>query len=128
MMAERLTEHGDHPCVHCEGIGSCLIDCDNKKIYEKLQYYEDLEEAGRLIELPCKEIYTSIGDTVYYIYYDEVVECVNCGVQIGCDGKAYIDFACDVPDIVDDYADEWGKTIFLTKEEAEAALKESESE
>lgn len=97
------------------------------KVYEKLKHYEDLAEAGRLIELPCKEIYTSIGDTVYYIYYGEVLECVNCGVQIGCDGKVYIDFACDVHDIVDDYADEWGKTIFLTKEEAEAALKERET-
>ena len=31
-------------------------------VYEKLKHYEDLEEAGRLITLPCK-----VGDTVWII-------------------------------------------------------------
>ena len=29
---------------------------------DKLAHYEDLEEAGRLIELPC-----AVGDTIYHI-------------------------------------------------------------
>ena len=31
--------------------------------YYKLQHYEDLEERGRLIELPCK-----VGDKVYSVH------------------------------------------------------------
>ena len=122
MIAERLTEHGDHPCVHCEGIGSCRIDCDNKKIYEKLQYYEDLEEAGRLIELPC-----AVGDTVWEIrWWDEVTESKVI------DGKKYFRSVrkhkvTKTQFSLFDYKD-FGKIVFLTKEEAEAALKERESE
>lgn len=36
------------------------------KVQEKLKHYEDLEEQGRLIELPCK-----VDDTVYYIDIDK---------------------------------------------------------
>lgn len=32
--------------------------------FRKLYEYEDLEEQGRLIKLPCK-----VGDTVYHIHY-----------------------------------------------------------
>lgn len=35
------------------------------KVYKKLKEYEDLEEQGLLIRLPCK-----IGDKIYYIYMD----------------------------------------------------------
>ena len=33
---------------------------NHQDLIEKLAHYEDLEEQGRLIELPC-----SVGDTVY---------------------------------------------------------------
>lgn len=49
----RLTDENGI-CVDCEGIGYCMSDCMTKKRYDKLAHYEDLEEAGRLIELPCK--------------------------------------------------------------------------
>lgn len=52
-MVERLTKHDDHPCVHCDGMDWCRVDCDNKKIYDRLQHYEDLEAQGRLITLPA---------------------------------------------------------------------------
>ena len=82
-----------------------------------LQHYKDLEEQGRLIELPCK-----IGDTVWETkWWDDITETRVI------DGKTY--FRRVMKHKVTkshfslfDYKD-LGKTVFLTKEEAEAALK-----
>ncbi len=83
-----------------------------------LQHYKDLEEQGRLIELPCK-----IGDTVWDIkWWDDTTETRVI------DGKTY--FRRVMKHKVTkskfklfDY-DNFGKTVFLTRVEAEAALKE----
>lgn len=112
---------------------------------EKLKEYQQLEEQGRLIKLPCKEAYTESGDIVYLIYDDEVVECTHCGLSIDpVDGKAYIVLAADedifpyrrpVPEYDLDPTDwctnttdaevgEIDKTVFFTKSAAEAKLKE----
>lgn len=51
---ERLTdEHGI--CLNCDDITHCRMDCFYKQIYDKLKYYEDLEEQSRLIVLASKE-------------------------------------------------------------------------
>lgn len=106
------------------------------------------EEQCLLLRLPCKEVYTSSGDTVYYIFDYEIVECINCGVSMDCEGKLWIALACDEhifpyrnPDTEHDLdptdwcmnttsvsVDEWNKTVFLTQEEAEQALKRMGSE
>lgn len=116
---------------------------------ETLKKYEDLEEQGRLVKLPCKEAYTQSGDVVYLIYDDEVVECTHCGLGINpVDGKAYIALATDedifpyrrpIPEYdldptdwctnaIDAEVGEIGKTVFFTKSEAEAKLKELRGE
>lgn len=84
---------------------------------QKLAYYEDLEEQGRLITLPCK-----VGDTVWEVdteryYYDEfmVTDITITHHGIGFENP-YMGFGFNLED--------FGKTIFLTKEEAEAKLKE----
>ena len=121
---------------------------EHKQVAEylrKLKEYEDLEEQGRLIKLPCKEAYTQSGDIVYLIYDDEVVECTHCGLGINpVDGKAYIALATDedifpyrrpVPEYdldptdwctnaIDAEVGEIGKTVFFTKSAAEAKLRE----
>lgn len=121
---------------------------EHKQVAEylrKFKDYEDLEEQGRLIKLPCKEAYTQSGDIVYLIYDDEVVECTHCGLGINpVDGKAYIALVTDedifpyrrpVPEYdldptdwctnaIDAEVGEIGKTVFFTKSEAEAKLKE----
>ena len=76
---------------------ACEPDCEEiDAVYRKLKEYEDLEEQGRIIKLPCKEAYTESGDIVYLIYDDEVVECSHCGLSIDpVDGKAYIALATD---------------------------------
>ena len=123
------------------------INCggdDFQDIIDKLAEYETAEDEGRLVVLPSNQILESQGDIVYYIYDYEITECVNCGISICADGKAWIVLAADedifpyrepIAEFDTDPTDwckkttdvlalEWGKTVFLTREEAEKALKE----
>ena len=69
---------------------------------EQLKDYQQLDEQGRLVKLPCK-----IGDTVYLIKSNEtIVERVADMMFLGV------------------LWEEFGKEWFLTKAEAEAKLKE----
>ena len=121
-------------------------DCEQLAEWlEKSKEYQQLEEQGKLIKLPCKEAYTESGDIVYLIYDDEVVECTHCGLSINpVDGKAYIALATDedifpyrrpVPEYdldptdwctntIDAEVGEIGKTVFFIKSAAEEKLKE----
>lgn len=101
---ERLTKtysdgtHGASDSLPC---GENSYDYKNLLI-EKLGKYEDLEEQGRIIKLPCK-----VGDTVYFIKDSEtIVEREADMIFIGV------------------FWEEFGKKWFPTREEAEAKLKE----
>lgn len=78
---------------------------------EKLKRYEDAEEQGLLLRLPCK-----VGDSVYRFWY--------------ADGKAYkvqtqvIRTLANLVAIME--SGEFGKSVFLSLEEAEAKLAEME--
>jgi len=105
---------------------ACEPDCEEiDAVYRKLKDYEDAEEQGLLLRLPCK-----VWDILYFAHHDRVIssevlsakyhaEAENHGVfilNIDVEGvSAEIDF-CDI-----------GKTVFLTREEAEAKLKEMEN-
>ena len=128
-MAERLTiRHGNR--TDCNTL--CMEDCDHcwhlGIIREKLARLEDLEEQGRLIELPCK-----IGDTVYYInthnrlslfkntvYEAKVARFVTTRYGTSIVIQIRNEYGCTELYSEDNY----NKTVFLTREEAEAALKE----
>ena len=73
------------------------------KILTKLGEYEDLEEQGRLVKLPCK-----VGDSIYSVIED--------GLTI-IELKFSLDFYVRRKNDI-------GKTVFLTKSEAEAKLEE----
>lgn len=74
----------------------------------KLAEYEDLEEQGKLLKLPC-----AVGDTVYTLN-----PLLNGKTVIG---ETTADaFFCALVML----EGRFGKTVFLTREEAEAALKE----
>lgn len=116
-MAERLTiRHGNR--TDCNTL--CMEDCDRcwhlGIIREKLARLEDLEEQGRLISLPCK-----IGDTVYGIrrfHGDRIVKS-------GTVSEMYFNQNMKLVIVIKNLCrGGWGKNIFRTKEEAEAALKE----
>ena len=129
---ERLTDRnadGDYfypKCFEkCDGLGASS-KCDNCEIMtsvcEKLGKYEDLEEQGRLVKLPCK-----IGTKVYDItWWDNVQE------KVVVKGKTYhrTVYKHKVTKLPFTYSDmdDLGKTIFLTKAEAEQKLKEMESD
>ena len=82
------------------------------ELRERLKYYEDLEEQGRLLVLPCK-----VGDTVYEIIEETVP---NRYLYIN-EWKVQ-----DVSTQSIKYADEWEsydyENLYFTREEAEAAL------
>lgn len=148
---ERLTERErniDGTGVAKEEITDGLLKPFAEKILTKLADYEDLEEQGLLVRLPCKEAYSRSGDFVYLIYDYEIIECVHCGLGIDpLSGKAYITLATDEklfpyrsPDpeqdldptdwctnVADASMDEIGKTLFFTREEAKKKLEEMQN-
>lgn len=107
------------------------ITCDKSeimkilKLAEKLKEYEDLEEQRKLLKLPV-----AVGDTVYEVqelrkriqpYIVIAVHVSNCGNLYGWelkDGKGVYSNVNGFSEYAID------KQVFLTKEAAEAALKE----
>ena len=126
-MAERLT-------VRSERGTAILKETDMKdrceycyEATQKLAHYEDLEEQGRLVELPCK-----IGDTVYVVedwgYRKELKEREVGVITLKGINDFSKEFWEDVYGGVLGNFSDIGKTVFLTKVEAEAALKELRGE
>ena len=111
----RITErkkdrYGNEYIATCGG--AYFEDESVYKALEKLAHYEDLEEQGRLIVLPCK-----VGDTVWEIR----------GVRWkGYDWKFPVYDNASVTGIKFnlEMLPRIGKKAFLTKEEAEAKLAE----
>ena len=109
--------------------GGCINGCIVPKLYKHLAEYEDLEEQGLLLKLPCK-----VGTTVYVI--DTIYECdndyMNCIMEFPDRYQCEIGFKCEYehekivvrPESFDfKMLDNFNKTVFLTKEEAEEKLK-----
>ena len=97
---------------------------------KKLQEYEDLEEQGLLLRLPCK-----IGDTVWDNDYGNPCAYTITGFSVGI-GEDYIDEPVSSKEVVYYYSNysgtitgsfavsELGKTVFFTQAEADQKLKE----
>ena len=77
------------------------------------------EQDGRLVVLPCK-----VGDTVHFVYEGNVHDVRVHGIHIGIHNKSILNFG-GYP-VRCAWGSEIGKTVFLTREEAEAALKGDE--
>ena len=88
---------------------------------KKLADYEDLEEQGRLVKLPCK-----VGNTVYVISMGKIISLVVEEIStFYVKNEKIINVKCKNADIFRNYIErEFGRVVFLTKEEAEAKLKE----
>ena len=92
-------------------------ECGIYQAIQKLAEYEDLEEQGLLLRLPCP-----IGTIVYNTtWWDDVQE------KVKVDGKTFYrtvhkhKVSKSTFSLVDIY--NFGKTVFLTKAEAEQKLK-----
>lgn len=128
---ERLTEMiDDEPITYIarhDRVNGKIIG--NQMCLNKLGKYEDLEEQGRLLKLPC-----AVGDTIYRINIGSkepiismkickvvLISLKGCGyeIQIICHGE--LDFGETYY-----FEGDFGKNVFLTRQEAEDKLKESE--
>lgn len=102
---ERLTERMENAP---DGESNVWVkNHDYIKASEKLAEYEDLEEQGLLVRLPCK-----VGTEVYYIL--GIPNKTPCAID-KCVFK--------LSDI-----DKIGKTVFFTREEAEKKMEELKNE
>ena len=103
-------------CPICYDMACCEI----RKIIQKLAEYEDLEEQGLLVKLPCK-----VGDVVYCFDYPRTDIVVVCEEEVEkvliWENGISIETAWDIY-----RPNDFGKTVFLTKAEAEKALEEME--
>lgn len=111
---------------------ACEPDCEEiDAVYRKLKDYEDLEEQGRLIKLPCK-----VGDKIFldfagfgkdvdkFTVKDFHLDCFKDGeTTLFCDYESSDRTLSGQIDVI-----EFGKTVFLTESEAEAKLKELRGE
>ena len=118
-------------CAEHDEEKSCK-NCHIQKAFEKLAEYEDLEEQGILLRLPCK-----VGDTVWDNDCGKPFAYTITGFSFGT-GEDYIDDPVSLKEVVYYYSNysgsitgsfavsEIGKTVFLTQAEAEQKLKEME--
>jgi hypothetical protein len=107
-----------------------IVKLDINKLYpdaeitmygKPLNHWQELskaEQEGRLVVLPCK-----VGDRVWGVEFDtsECPHCFGFGGCFGCSGakpKGVYYFKFRLRD-----AEKIGKTVFLTRAEAEAAMK-----
>ena len=114
----------------CDGLGASR-KCDNceitTSICEKLGKYEDLEEQGRLIKLPCE-----VGDIIYRVNAGAKEPVIKMRVlqvnykQLREDRIIIRIDAMNDNDMGEScyLLEDFGKNVFITKSEAEAKLKE----
>lgn len=104
-------------CVH-EKVCNIFLDYLNEYDAEKCAYFKD---SNKFVELPCK-----VGDKVYYFFsdsnYKKYEVCKIVGFHIDKYRTAFKIELCGYKCLVD--TEFLGEKIFLTREEAEQALKE----
>lgn len=114
-----------HDCVHVEVCGTFSILSEDFEIASPERIASDcncFKDRARFVELPCK-----VGDTVYVVeniagekkIIQDSVETIGIGYY--ADGIEIYQFDGIK---TDGYFSDFGKTVFLTKEAAEQALKE----
>ena len=112
---ERLT----YRTIKGEAMGNSSV-ADVGDILGKLADYENLEEQGLLLRLPCK-----VGTKVYVI--NRIIDYGEVG-----DKAAYfcsiIEREFQIYMMIEHAKFAFGKNVFLTKAEAEQKLKEMESD
>lgn len=104
-----------------------LADLESLCSYDHLRELAEADKDGRVVVLPCK-----VGDTVWIVgavrkLYSAKVRTFFCGhpsAVRGRDPDGHIHMIrtteCDIP------MQEFGKTVFLSREEAEKALQKME--
>lgn len=109
-----------------------MTNDDIRAVLKKLATYEDLEEQGLLVRLPCK-----VGTVVYRIESCGWTKSSICGESFSEDCEYCEEKKCDSHRKYEIYSQEmisqdwifgnrngFGRTIFFTREEAEKKLEE----
>ena len=121
--------HADFFDINNPMRGTCIKsaeDCEQLAEWlEKSKEYQQLEEQDRLVKLPCK-----VGDVVYFVHHDRVISSEVLSVKYHAEAENHGVFirerlTIDVEGVSAeiDFGN-IGKTVFLTKAEAETKLKE----
>ena len=122
---ERLTQKSDK-MIWLKDQGLKIEPCEMnshhcRMILEKLADYEDLEEQGLLVRLPCK-----VGDTVYVPTRNFISELRIIMISVDMHGT-YFGWRLNsgiYPNLDGFSGSKLGKTVFFTREEAEKKLEE----
>ena len=117
VMGNRIKEYWEHKQV--------------SEYLRKLKDYEDLEEQGRLVKLPCK-----VGDIIYRVNAGAKEPVIKIRVLQVNYKQLHKDRIIIRIDAMNDndmgescyLLEDFGKNVFLTKSEAEAKLKELRGE
>lgn len=121
-MTERLINKGTNGELWVSDTDYTRSKGKLKAVMEKLYKYETAEEEGRLVVLPC-----NVGDTVYLIDDIDCVferESIVTEIEIDKDGVTIM-IQDEIPICSSGYnLSDFGEIVFLTREEAEKALKE----
>ena len=93
---------------------------------DKLGEYEDAEENGLMLHLPCK-----VGDLLYEAGESEIYTYIVDEIHVEQDSKVIVyalEYDADLHRVYQNGYEydncDFGKTVFLTREEAEQALEE----
>lgn len=131
----RLTKSGTEEHVRCNIENGCTGMCGNcprnTEIRKKLRHYENLEEQNKLMELPCE-----VGDTVwelckcdggvYRIFPTKVMQVIPYGsiawIKMTEPIIWHIHTKSKQKDMYKNFYD-FGRTVFLTEEDAKQALR-----
>lgn len=122
-------------CEICAEFGSEHLPSDLDSRYFEYKDIDNVEQEcpcfkdkSRFVELPCK-----VGDTVYLVDFEYgIYKCIVNDIQILSDNEPvytlyfYSQNGYEPAELewdIDIEIDCFGKTVFLTKEEAEQALK-----
>lgn len=92
-------------------------DVTIREALNKLAEYEDLEEQGKLLELPC-----AVGDTAWIVFEGEIFECMVSKFDIVRNGIFPMLRINETLETISVSMKTLEKTWFLTREEAESAL------
>ena len=127
---ERLTssdiDYCERYCDMDKNRCSIYSSCIMRKSFQKLKEYEDLEEQGLLLRLPCK-----VGGMVFKLKRHNYCPAGSgiCHKDISCsECRANTPFGIVEGKFMLKELKEIGKTVFLTQAEAERKLKEMESD
>ena len=121
-------------CVDCRYFGEpngCNRPngtCDSydrfMETYNRLVELEDKIENGTLRDFPC-----TVGDEVFWAcdldkQYSQVMHGVVIGLSVSPKNTVWVSVKYDDGLSFDHTVESWGKSVFLTKAEAEARLKD----